>query len=108
MTQEEFASIASVNRSAVAQWEGGFHTPRMGVIHDISDYFGIPYTALTEEGGMDGAHRNANGRIVVSDSATNGRNELLSIWNTLNEDGRNAAIAALRGIAESPAFRQDH
>lgn len=107
MTQEEFASIASVNRSAVAQWEGGFHTPRMGVIHDISDYFGIPYTAITEDGGMDGAYKNANGRIVVSESAAMGRNELLSIWNSLNDAGRSAAIAALRGIAESSAFRRE-
>lgn len=65
MTQEEFARAFDVSRAAVSHWEGGWSEPRMGVIQKLSDYFGIPKSAIIEEGGMNGAVMLGNGKIKI-------------------------------------------
>lgn len=48
LSQKEFGKIAGVSDKAVSTWENGTKTPRMGAIQKLSDYFGIPKSAIIE------------------------------------------------------------
>lgn len=100
MTQDDFACVAGVSRSAVAQWERGGAEPRMGAIQRLSDYFRIPKAWIIEDGGMDGVQMVAG---VLVKSASNGLSEdestLLDLYRSMSEDGRSALLAAARGLA---------
>lgn len=52
LKQRELADIAGVTDRAVSSWETGVTEPRMGHVQRLSDYFGIPKSAIIEEGGM--------------------------------------------------------
>lgn len=100
MTQDDFARVAGVSRSAVAQWERGSAEPRMGAIQRLSDYFHIPKAWVIEDGGMDGV-RMVAGVLVksASDGLTEDEGMLLDLYRSMSEDGRTALLAAARGIA---------
>lgn len=102
MTQDDFALIAGVTRSAVAQWERGFSEPRMGAIQKLSDYFHIPKAWIIEDGGMSGVSVMA-GVMVKSAQATLTQDEsaLMSIYRSMSKDGRTALLAAASGIAKA-------
>lgn len=48
LSQKEFGKIAGVSDKAVSTWENGTKIPRMGAIQKLSDYFGIPKSAIIE------------------------------------------------------------
>lgn len=100
MTQDDFARVAGVSRSAVAQWERGSSEPRMGAIQRLSDYFHVPKAWVIEDGGMDGVQMVAG---VLVKSASNGlsedENTLLDLYRSMSGDGRIALLAAARGLA---------
>lgn len=100
MTQDDFARVAGVSRSAVAQWERGSAEPRMGAIQRMSDYFHVPKAWVIEEGGMDGV-RMVAGVLVksVSDGLTKDEGMLLDLYRSMSNDGRSALLAAARGLA---------
>lgn len=100
MTQDDFARVAGVSRSAVAQWERGSAEPRMGAIQRLSDYFHIPKAWVIEDGGMNGVQMVAG---VLVKSASNGLSKdestLLDLYRSMSEDGRSALLAVARGLA---------
>lgn len=100
MTQDDFARVAGVSRSAVAQWERGSAEPRMGAIQRLSDYFHVPKAWVIEDGGMGGVQMVAG---VLVKSASNGlsedENTLLDLYRSMSGDGRIALLAAARGLA---------
>ena len=49
MNQSEFGRIAGVSDKAVSTWENGLKTPRMGAVQRLSDYFGIPKSAILDD-----------------------------------------------------------
>lgn len=100
MTQDDFARVAGVSRSAVAQWERGSAEPRMGAIQRLSDYFHIPKAWVIEDGGMDGV-RMVAGVLVksASDGLTEDEGVLLDLYRSMSDDGRTALLAAARGLA---------
>lgn len=100
MTQDDFARVAGVSRSAVAQWERGSAEPRMGAIQRMSDYFHVPKAWVIEDGGMDGV-RMVAGVLVksVSDGLTEDEGMLLDLYRSMSDDGRSALLAAARGLA---------
>ena len=102
MTQDDFARVAGVSRSAVAQWERGGAEPRMGAIQRLSDYFRIPKAWMIEAGGMDGVQM-AAGVLVKSDTheLVEGESVLVELYRSMNEDGRKALLATARGIAKA-------
>ena len=53
LTQEELGKVAGVTLAAVSEWEHGRSVPKMGRIQKIADHFGIPKSALIEDGGLD-------------------------------------------------------
>lgn len=100
MTQDDFARVAGVSRSAVAQWERGAAEPRMGAIQRLSDYFHIPKAWVIEDCGMDGVQMVAG---VFVKSASNGLSEdestLLDLYRSMSDVGRSALLASARGLA---------
>ncbi|MDY5003908.1 MAG: helix-turn-helix transcriptional regulator [Atopobiaceae bacterium] len=109
MTQDDFARIAGVSRSAVAQWERGGTEPRMGAIQRLSDYFRIPKAWIIEDGGMDGVQM-AAGVLVKSESngLTDSEGMLLDLFRSMSIEGQNALIASARGLAMAyPKKKED-
>ncbi len=49
LTQKEFGEIAGVSDKAVSTWEKGIKEPRMGAVGKLSDYFGIPKSAILDD-----------------------------------------------------------
>lgn len=100
MTQDDFARVAGVSRSAVAQWERGSAEPRMGAIQRLSDYFHVPKAWVIEDGGMDGVQMVAGVLVKsASDGLTEDEGMLLDLYRSMSEDGRTALLAAARGLA---------
>lgn len=50
LTQSELASKLGLTYSAVSQWEKGRAVPRMKVLHQLADLFGVPVSELLGEG----------------------------------------------------------
>lgn len=100
MTQDDFARISDVTRSAVAQWERGSAEPRMGAIQSLSDYFHIPKAWIIEDGGMDGVRMAAGTLVKDPDSKMDGQEAtLIGLYRSMSEDGRAALLASARGLA---------
>lgn len=100
MTQDDFARVAGVSRSAVAQWERGSAEPRMGAIQRLSDYFHIPKAWVIEDGGMDGVQMVAGVFVKsASDGLSEDESTLLDLYRSMSEDGRAALLASARGLA---------
>ena len=49
-TQTDIAQIAGVSQGTVSDWLTGKKYPRMDKIQKIVDYFGLPVTALVNDG----------------------------------------------------------
>lgn len=49
LSQIEFGKIAGVSDKAVSTWENDIKVPRMGAVQKISNYFGIPKSAIIDE-----------------------------------------------------------
>ena len=104
MTQDDFARIADVSRSAVSQWEGGRAEPRMGSIKRLSDYFHIPKAWIIEDGGMDGVTRGATGQLHRESNGepielTNDERSLIMKLRSCPEDVRGAIGTIINAIA---------
>lgn len=50
LSQAQFGSIIGVTQQAVSRWMSGERSPRMKVIDQICDYFGISRSALLDKG----------------------------------------------------------
>lgn len=61
LTQREIGEIAGVSDKAVSTWELGVKDPRMGAVHKLAAYFGVPISALLED---RPAHLSAFGEAV--------------------------------------------
>ena len=49
MSQAELGQIAGVSDKAVSTWESNIKVPRMGALEKISQYFGIPKSAILDD-----------------------------------------------------------
>ena len=49
-TQNDIAQIAGVSQGTVSDWMTGKKYPRMDKIQKITDFFGLPITALVNDG----------------------------------------------------------
>lgn len=96
LTQEQLGRIAGVTAMAVSQWENGRAVPRMGAIQLMADYFGIPKSAI-----MGDAREYAIAEMQerqYSALAADER-ELLELYRSMDANGREMALCALRGMA---------
>lgn len=104
LTQEEFAAAADVSRSAVAQYESGFTTPRIGTLERLARNYHIPKSWLVEPGGMDGVRMTVNGTLVKSepdqgDHADADETTLLGLYRSCSDEGRRAIMASAEAMA---------
>lgn len=102
MTQKELATVAGVSRSSVTQWERGYSEPRMGAVQRLADHFGIPKSWIVDRGGMDGV-RVVSGALVKpgADALPDDERALLRLYVSMSPDGREALLAAARGLSEA-------
>lgn len=49
LSQAELGKIAGVSDKAVSTWESDIKVPRMGAVERISQYFGIPKSAILDD-----------------------------------------------------------
>ena len=86
MTQQEFGALFGVDRSAVAQWESGVSYPRMGKVVEIARRFHLSLDDLVAD------------EQKPSDDLSRDERELLELYRTLDAEGREMALYALRGM----------
>lgn len=98
LTQEQLGRIAGVTAMAVSQWENGRAVPRMGAIQLMADYFGIPKSAI-----MGDAREYAIAEMQERQysALTADERELLELYRSMDANGREMALCALRGMASS-------
>ena len=100
LTQEQLGMIAGVTAMAVSQWENGRAVPRMGSIQRMADYLGVPKSAIMGdeyEFAMLELRENAYNALRADER------ELLELYRSLDANGREMALCAVRGMAS----RQD-
>ena len=90
MTQEQLASILGVERATVAQWEAGTSYPRMGTAIELVRFFGISLDDLMADRMED-----------ASDAPSADEMELLTLYRSLDPNGREMALCAVRGMASA-------
>ena len=93
MTQQQLADIVGVKREAVAQWEVGLAMPRLGTAVKIVRYFGISLDDLVGDDMPEQTFED------LSDAPTADERELLELYRSLDRNGREMALCALRGMA---------
>lgn len=50
LSQTELGKIAGVTDKAVSTWEADIKTPRMGAVERMASYFGVPKSAILDDG----------------------------------------------------------
>ena len=88
MTQQQLADAVGVTREAVAKWESGVALPRMGAAVKLAALFEVSLDDLA-----------ADGKISASDGLKADERELLELYRSLDRNGREMALCALRGMA---------
>ena len=53
MSQDEMGDMLGVSRAAVSEWEKGKSVPRLDKLAEITRFFGIPLSELTDTPGED-------------------------------------------------------
>ena len=90
LTQRQLGQIAGVSAEAVSQWECSRAVPRMGAIERMSDYFGIPKSAIMGD---------AVNFMVVQAPRNEQVDELARLWESMDDDGRRQLMIYARGLA---------
>lgn len=88
MTQEQLASVLGVERATVAQWESGMSYPRMSTAIELVRFFGISLDDLMADRITD-----------ASDALTADEMELLAIYRSLDDTGRETALRLLSALS---------
>lgn len=99
MTQRQLGEIAGVSGMAVSQWENGRAVPRMGAIQRMSDYFRVPKSRIMG----DSVEYFAVDLSEPPDALSPDERELLALYRSMDADGREMALCAVRGMASSRA-----
>ena len=91
MTQQQLADAVEVTREAVAKWESGVAQPRMNAAIKLATMFGVTLDEL------------ASGVPKIPARPSNAlkpdERELLELYRSLDVQGREMALYALRGMA---------
>lgn len=95
MTQQQLADVVGVKREAVAQWEAGLAMPRLGTAVKLVRRFGIGLDDLVGDDMPEQTVEN------LSDALTADERELLELYRSMDANGREMALYALRGMASS-------
>lgn len=95
MTQQQLADIVGVKREAVAQWEAGLAMPRLGTAVKLVRRFGIGLDDLVGDDMPEQTVEN------LSDALLSDERELLELYRSMDDIGREMALCALRGMASS-------
>ena len=95
MTQQKLADLVGVKREAVAQWEVGLAMPRLGTAVKLARYFGITLDDLVGDDMPEQTVEN------LSDALLRDERELLDLYRSLDANGREMALCAVRGMASS-------
>lgn len=93
LTQQQLADIVGVKREAVAQWEVGLAMPRLGTAVKLARHFGIGLDDLV---GDDMPEQTVED---LSDALSRDERELVELYRSLDVQGREMALCALRGMA---------
>lgn len=56
LSQAELGKIAGVTDKAVSTWESDIKTPRMGAVERMASYFGVPKSAILDDGYQTTVH----------------------------------------------------
>lgn len=56
LSQAELGKIAGVTDKAVSTWEADIKTPRMGAVERMASYFGVPKSAILDDGYQTTVH----------------------------------------------------
>lgn len=95
MTQQQLADVVGVKREAVAQWEAGLAMPRLGTAVKLVRRFGIGLDDLVGDDMPEQTVEN------LSDALLSDERELLDLYRSMDANGREMALCALRGMASS-------
>ena len=95
MTQQQLADVVGVKREAVAQWEAGLAMPRLGTAVKLVRRFGIGLDDLVGDDMPEQTVEN------LSDALLSDERELLELYRSMDANGREMALCALRGMASS-------
>ena len=103
LTQEELGKIAGVSAMAVSQWENGRAVPRMGSIQSMSDYFGIPKSAIM--GDRTDYYAFTLDESKAAEPLGDVR-ELIDLYGSMTDEGRRELMDYARYIAGRYAKNQ--
>ena len=94
--QSDIVTALGVSASTVSDWFNGKKYPRVDAMQMLADYLGVLISDLTSE----------NPTPAPSDMLTPSEEELLDIYRSLNEIGRQALIGTARGLAANPDMKK--
>ena len=94
--QSDIVVALGVSASTVSDWFNGKKYPRVDAMQMLSDYLGVLISDLTSE----------KPAPAPFDELTTSEAELLEIYRSLNEIGRQALIGTARGLAANPDMKK--
>ena len=96
MTQEELASKIGVQKQHISRYENDRCEPNIRTAKRIADALGVSLEELSK------------GTIVQSSSLalSEDETELLSFYRSMNEPGRRAALAMVKGLSEDGLYKK--
>ena len=95
LTQQELADVLGVDRSAVAQWESGISSPRIGKAMAVCEYFHVTLDNLV------------NDKPTLSELTRawtphdEDLEELTRLYSSLPEEGRKQLLIFARGLMQT-------
>jgi transcriptional regulator with XRE-family HTH domain len=101
MTQKDFADITGFSVNTISRYETGERVPSWGSIRQIASAFGVSAAELLN--GVDEYAQNAINDFAEADVL---HSRLLSAFDRLNDNGKNAAVERVEELAEIEKYTQ--
>lgn len=95
MTQKDFADITGFAVNTISRYETGERAPSWDSIRQIASVFGMSAAELLN--GVDEYEKNAISDFTEADAL---HSRLLSAFDRLNDNGKNAAVERVEELAE--------
>lgn len=90
VTDYQVAKATGISRSTFSDWKSGRSSPKQEKLKKIAEYLEIPIEYLTGDPVVEHS-------VTLSEDET----EILRLFRSLNDTGKQAAISALHGLEQS-------
>ena len=97
MSQVDLAIAIGKKPSAVSNYERGYREPDLDTLEAIADVFNVPMSSFLEQSDAQ----------QESIPLTNAEGELLGIYRSSNEAGREYLMNTARMVADNPAMQKE-